>query len=167
MESLIADIEALITLPNILIAGSAVLLLLWLWSRIRSSRHPSEITAFSTPNGTVAIARSALSDLVDKVALAVNGVNRCSTRVTKKGSLINFQLRIQVLTGTQLTDIIPQLERRVAQTLRQTFGLENLGSINTLVTGFASELNPKKAASFQRDSSTPEPLDDFEEERQI
>lgn len=167
MDTLIADIEALLTLPNLLIAGSSVILLLWLWSRIRSARHPSEITAFTTPNGTVGISRSALCDLVDKVASAIDGINRCSTRVTKKGTLINLQLRIQVLSGTQLTDIVPHLERRVAQTLRQTFGLENLGSINTLVTGFASEPKPKKGTPYQRDASSSEPLEAFEEERQI
>lgn len=167
MENLIADIEALLTLPNLLIAGATVLLLFWLWSRIRAARHPAEITAFSTPNGTVGIARSALCDLVDKVAVSIDGVNRCASRVTKKGALVNLQLRVQIIAGTQLTDVVPHLERRVAQTLRQTFGLENLGAINTLVTGFTAEAKSKKSGTYKHDDTDNDPLDAFEEERQI
>ncbi|MDX2109296.1 MAG: hypothetical protein SFY80_03545 [Verrucomicrobiota bacterium] len=143
-QSLIESLNQLFTVPNLLIAATALILLLWLWARIRALQNPATITAFATQNGAVLITHGALADFVNKVAVEIDGIAKCSCRISRDKNLINLQLRIHLESNYQLTDVAQQLERRVSQTVRNTLGLEDLGRIYTVVTSLAHESREEK-----------------------
>jgi hypothetical protein len=123
--------------PTYLYAGGvtlALILLLMLLTR----RQPQKITAYRTKNGRVMVCRSAIVELIRTSCEQLNDVAKPSVKIRVKGKTTHFDVRIQLMSGGRLRDIEATLQTHLRQNLAENLGIENLGQINILATGFKS-----------------------------
>lgn len=159
-EALLRGVERALAYPctvgEVLIV-LAVVLAVYLWMVYRRHRQPSTIRAFSTEAGEVTVNRAAVADLVQQTSSHVNGIQRCGTRIYRRGDALEIRLRVQMIEGYTLVEAEAELRNRVRHALQQTLGIENVGAIHTTLASLAvahrsrSLSGSKPSASGERD----------------
>ena len=126
-----------LTEPTYLYAGGATLALaLFLILLVR--RQPKKIVAYRTENGRVMVCRSAIVELIRTSCEQLDDVAKPSVKIKVKGKTTHFDVRIQLMSGGRLRDIEQTLQTHLRQNLTENLGIENLGQINIVATGFKS-----------------------------
>ena len=145
-------------LPNPYIAPAALLLFLGLCLFALRRRQPKEILAFQNQAGQVTVARQAITELVKRVCLGNEGISKCGIRIRMRRNALNIVVRIQLLAGSQLNEVTSALQDGISRTLQENLGLENLGDINIVVTGFTgrTDLSEAERRDSTEDLSRPE-----------
>lgn len=133
----IAETLSHLTEPTYLYAsGAAVAFTLLLILLIR--RQPKKIVAYRTENGRVMVCRSAIVELIRTSCEQLEDVTKPNVKIKVKGKITHFDVRIQLMSGGRLRDIEQTLQTHLRQNLTENLGIENLGQINIVATGFKS-----------------------------
>ena len=150
--------------PTYLYAGAAVLALaLFLILLVR--RQPKKIVAYRTENGRVMVCRSAIVELIRTSCEQLDDVAKPSVKIKVKGKTTHFDVRIQLMSGGRLRDIEETLQKHLRQNLTENLGIENLGQINIVATGFKSGRIQVSSPITAKEKNPDAPLeitDDFE-----
>jgi hypothetical protein len=117
-------------------AGAVLALALFLILLVR--RQPKKIVAYRTENGRVMVCRSAIVELIRTSCEQLDDVAKPSVKINVKGKYTHFDVRIQLMSGGRLRDIEETLQTHLRQNLTENLGIENLGKINIVATGFKS-----------------------------
>lgn len=117
-------------------AGAFIALSLALILLVR--RQPKKIVAYRTENGRVMVCRSAIVELIRTSCEQLDDVAKPSVKINVKGKTTHFDVRIQLMSGGRLRDIEETLQTHLRQNLTENLGIENLGKINIVATGFKS-----------------------------
>jgi uncharacterized alkaline shock family protein YloU len=121
-------------------ASAATLAFLWLLIRLSNRGKTPEILAFETGGGKVTVSLHAISELIQRAAASTDGVARCSSRISqRRGQLQAIRLKIHLRASSHLREVEESLQKRIAHTLRVTLGIEQMGSIDTIVAGLVGE----------------------------
>jgi len=126
-----------LTESNYLCAAGAILafaLLLILLVR----RQPKKIVAYQTENGRVMVCRSAIVELIRTSCEQLDDIAKPIVKIKVKGKTTHFDVRIQLKSGGRLRDIEQALQGHLRQNLTENLGIENLGQINIVASGFKS-----------------------------
>lgn len=126
----------LFTLENLYLFGG-VLLFLVVLILIRK-RQPKNIVAYKTENGNVIINRSAVVELVRTTCEQISQINKPKLKVFTKRGRTHFTVCIQLTNGSSLKDVEETLQNHLRESLSKNLGIENLGTINIVVTSFRS-----------------------------
>ncbi|MFQ3226309.1 MAG: hypothetical protein ACI8Z5_002581 [Lentimonas sp.] len=133
----ISDILRHLSEPTyIYAAGATLALALFLMLLVR--RQPKKIVAYRTENGCVMVSRPAIVELIRTSCEQLNDITKPSVRIKVKGKTTHFDVRIQLMSGGRLRDIEQTLQKHLRQNLTENLGIENLGKINIVATGFKS-----------------------------
>ena len=145
-------------LPNPFIAPAVLLLFFGLCLFALRRRQPKEILAFQNQAGQVTVARQAITDLVKRVCLGNDSVGKCAIRIRMRRNALNIVVRIQLLAGSHLNDVTSALQDGISRTLQDNLGIENLGDINIVVTGFMghTDLSGAERMDSTKDLGDPE-----------
>ena len=122
--------------PEFLFIGGASLvcaLVLALFLR----RQPKKVIAYTTDSGRVTVSRHAIVELVQTSCEQLEDVSKPQVRIHSKGSTTHFEIRIKLLGG-RLRSIEQTLQGHLRNALTENLGIENLGRINIVATGFKS-----------------------------
>lgn len=136
MEELSNALEHLSQPEFLYIGGAALILVFALVLLIR--RQPKNVVAYSTENGRVMVSRSAIVELVQTSCVQLQDVSKPQVRIQTKGSTTHFEIRIKLLSGGRLRTIEETLQAHMRKALTENLGIENLGRINIVATGFKS-----------------------------
>ena len=147
-----------LTEPTYLYAGGAILALaLFLILLVR--RQPKQIVAYRTENGRVMVCRSAIVELIRTSCEQIDDVAKPSVKIKVKGKYTHFDVRIQLMSGGRLRDIEETLQAHLRQNLTENLGIENLGQINIVATGFKSGRIQVSSPITTKDKTPVEALD--------
>lgn len=165
MEELSKALEHLSQPEFLYIAGAALILALALVLLIR--RQPKNVVAYTTENGRVMVSRSAIVELVQTSCEQLQDVSKPQVRIHAKGSTTHFEIRIKLLSGGRLRSIEETLQTHLRKALTENLGIENLGRINIVATGFKSgridsNIQAKAETVTQADTTTAESPDELE-----
>lgn len=153
-----------LTQTNYLYISAAALVLAFLLFLLLR-RMPTKVTAYSTDNGDVMVSRSAIVELVQTSCEQIKEVSKPQVRMSAKGNKTHFEVRLKLASGGQLRSIEETLQSHLRRALTENLGIEKLGRINIVATGFksgrleASSSIPKKQAEKE-----PEPVVETESE---
>ena len=126
-----------VTRPELLYVGGAILMLaIILVLLVR--RQPKNIVAYTTENGSVMVSRHAIIELVQTSCEQLEDVSKPLVKIKAKGQITHFEVRIILLSGGRLREIEQTLQRHLREALTQNLGIESLGCINIVATGFKS-----------------------------
>jgi hypothetical protein len=118
------------------IAGAALALAFCLVLIIR--RQPKNVTAYTTGNGSVMVSRSAIVELVQTSCEQIEEVAKPQVRIKVKGKNTHFEVRLKLQSGANLRAIEETLQTHLRKALSENLGIEHLGQINVVATGFKS-----------------------------
>ncbi len=126
-----------VTRPELLYVGGAILMLaIILVLLVR--RQPKNIVAYTTENGSVMVSRHAIIELVQTSCEQLEDVSKPLVKIKAKGQITHFEVRIILLSGGRLREIEQTLQRHLREALTENLGIESLGRINIVATGFKS-----------------------------
>ncbi len=158
-------LESLLTLQNAVLAGLAILVLLYFWGRIRRLRRPPEVFAFESNRGGVYVTSAAVAELVQKISLSTEGVARLTSRLYRRNDRLHVHLRIHLHANYPMREVSRKLEHRLAAGLQNTYGIENLEEIRIVVAGVVGDPDVLEDDYRVLDASrTPESEQDAEPE---
>ena len=115
-------------------ATVALILLLILLLR----RQPKNVVAYTTDNGRVMVRRHAIVELVQTSCEQLQDVSKPQVKINVKGQTTHFEVRIKLLSGGRLRQIEQTLQSHLRKALTENLGIESLGRINIVATGFKS-----------------------------
>lgn len=101
-------------------------------------RQPKNVVAYSTDNGRVMVSRHAIVELVQTSCEQLQDVSKPQIKIRIKGQTTHFEIRIKLLSGGRLRSIEQTLQSHLRRALTENLGIENLGRINIVATGFKS-----------------------------
>ena len=117
-------------------AGAIIALALFLILLVR--RQPNKIVAYRTENGRVMVCRSAIVELIRTSCEQLENVAKPIVKIKIKGKTTHFDIRIQLKSSGRLRDIEQTLQVHLRQNLTENLGIEHLGQINIVASGFKS-----------------------------
>ncbi len=129
-------------------------------------RQPRHVKAYSTDNGAVLVCRTAIVELVQSSCEQIKEVSKPRVRMRLKGGQTHFEVRLKLAAGGQLRAIENMLQAHLRRALTENLGIENLGRINIVATGFksgrveASSSISKKTTESPAESTAADPLAD-------
>ncbi|MFU8848698.1 MAG: alkaline shock response membrane anchor protein AmaP [Opitutales bacterium] len=133
----LAQTSASLPQEQYLYAAAAVLVLaVLLFILIR--RQPKKVKAYATDNGEVMVSRAAIVELVQTSCEQIKEVSKPQVRMRVKGGQKHFEVRLKLASGGHLRAIESMLQAHLRKALTENLGIENLGQINILATGFKS-----------------------------
>lgn len=135
-QDLDAVIEQLAQSQFLYIALAVVLLAFVLF--LISRRQPKNVVAYSTENGDVLVSRHAIVELVRTSCEQLENVAKPSVKVRVKGKTTHFEVRIKLQSGGHMREIEQTLQSHLRRALSENLGIESLGRINIIATGFKS-----------------------------
>ena len=101
-------------------------------------RQPKSIVAYTTENGSVMVSRHAIIELVQTSCEQLEDVSKPLVKIKAKGQNTHFEVRIMLLSGGRLREIEQTLQNHLRKALTENLGIESLGRINIVATGFSS-----------------------------
>jgi hypothetical protein len=110
------------------------------WLRNRQPRH---VIAFTSEESTVSVTSYALAELIQKTALTVDGILKCSTRIGMRNGLLRLNMRIHMKADHRLREVTNLLELRITETIKRTLGIPAIGPINVIVSNLVGETEEK------------------------
>ena len=113
----------------------AVLTILFLLLR---RAQPKKVVAYVTESGRVMVSRSAIVELVQTSCSQLEEVSKPSVKIKVKGKTTHCQVHIKLTAGGRLRDIEQTLQSHLRTALTENLGIENLGKIDIIATGFKS-----------------------------
>lgn len=119
----------------LLILAAVLVLLLILSLR----RQPKHIVAYKTDEGEVWVTRSAIIELIKTTCEQLPSVQKPAVKMRTKRGLTHFNIAFKLASNGQLKLIESALQTQLRQALLENFGLQNLGKINLIATGFKHE----------------------------
>lgn len=118
-------------------------------------RQPKHVKAYATDNGEVMVSRAAIVELVQTSCEQIKEVSKPQVRMRVKGGQKHFEVRLKLASGGHLRSIEAMLQTHLRKALSENLGIENLGQINILATGFKSG---RMEASSSITKKQPEPI---------
>lgn len=118
------------------IGGFALVLAFTLILLVR--RQPKNVVAYKTGNGRVMVARSAIKELVYTSCEQIEGVSKPQIAIDIRGAKAHFEVRLKLASGSHLRTVEETLQAHLRKALTENLGIENLGRINIVATGFKS-----------------------------
>ncbi|MEM8867532.1 MAG: hypothetical protein AAGC73_04625, partial [Verrucomicrobiota bacterium] len=101
-------------------------------------RQPRNVVAYRTDDGSVLVSRSAIVELVQTSCEQLDDVSKPSVKIQVKGAVTHFQVRLKLLSGGRMRDVQQTLQQHLRNTLSENLGIESLGRIDIIATGFKS-----------------------------
>lgn len=139
------------------IAGAVLLLGCVLFFLLR--RQPKNVVAYSTENGEVMVSRHAIVELVQTSCEQIKDVSKPQVKIQVKGKTAHFEVRVKLQSGGRLRLIEETLQQHLRRALTENLGIESLGRINIVATGFKSG---RVDASVQAKETRPPAVEDDE-----
>ena len=126
-------------------------------------RQPKNILAYSTENGRVTVSRNAIVELVQTSCQQLQDVSKPQVKIKSEGETSHFEVSIKLMSGASLRLIEQTLQSHLRQALTENLGIENLGQINIVATGFKSKRIDSTISSKASILSTIEVSEDSED----
>ena len=138
MDALITQIQEFIQSPEGYLCIGISLLVLFLLIVLLCRRQPKSVMAYATDSGRVMVSRAAIVELVQTSCSQLEEVSKPSVKIKVKGRTVHFEVRIKLASGGQLRSIEQTLQTHLRNALTDNLGIEDLGRIDIIATGFKS-----------------------------
>ncbi len=138
MDAIITQIQEFLQSPEGYLAIGISVLILLLWAILLVRRQPKSVMAYATDSGRVMVSRAAIIELVQTSCSQLKEVSKPSVKIKVKGSTVHFEVRIKLASGGQLRSIEQTLQTHLRNALTDNLGIEDLGRIDIIATGFKS-----------------------------
>ena len=111
-----------------------IFLIFYIWRAIRKKQ--AFIQLFSAPAGSVKVSQNALVDLIKKNVTDITSGSNPKVCIYQKSGKLNVKIKLVLQSGQNIETLSSKIQCSLFSTLKEHLGLENIGKINILVSGF-------------------------------
>ncbi len=129
-------------------------------------RQPRNIVAYTTKSGQVMVARSAIAELVQTSCKQIPEISKPTVKIKVKGKKKHFQVHVKLLDGGKLRAVEEMLQNHLRDALTNDLGIEKLGRIDIIATGFKSKQIDSKVVAEPEEIAETQP-DEIVEETEV
>lgn len=115
-----------------------VLLLLLVAAIFLLRRQPKNIVAYTTDTGDVLVKRSAVIESIHTTCDQLKDVGKPKVTVKTKGKTTDVRIEVALSGSAQLRTVEETLQRHLRAVLSNNLGIERLGRIDIIATGYKS-----------------------------
>lgn len=134
-----------------LTVSGVLLLLIWLlaYAPLAGRRHSNSVMAFSTADGPVTVALTAVQDYVKGLCASINGVREVrEVRIVQSHGGIEVYVVLLLRGGVQVPQVISQCTQTIKQRLKQTFGFDKIHQVPVKIEQVESERVGKSSEPY-------------------
>lgn len=113
-------------------------------------RQPNHVVAYTTDSGSVTVSRAAIVELVQSSCAQIEAVSKPRVTIMVKRRTAHFKVRIKLASGGRLRDVEHALQNHLRKSLSDNLGIEHLGKIDVIATGFKGDFVIDSAAPTLR-----------------
>lgn len=106
-----------------------------------------KLMAYTTENGCVQVSQSAIADLIHSVCGKDPQLSHLKLRIRTQQKKLKLQIRLRIESGSHLKSIEEGLQQDLRVALRDSLGIDQVGSIDIVATGIKSVKSPIQSAS--------------------
>lgn len=103
--------------------------------------------AYTTENGCVQVSQSAIADLIHSVCGKDPQLSHLKLRIRTQQKKLKLQIRLRIESGSHLKSIEEGLQQDLRVALRDSLGIDQVGSIDIVATGIKAVKPPIQSAS--------------------
>ncbi|MEI6892034.1 MAG: alkaline shock response membrane anchor protein AmaP [Pontiella sp.] len=133
-------INELISMPlNSIILGGLIVASVVLGWLTRFFGKKEKFIDFQTEDGTVGISTKAIKDFIERVGKEFAAVKSIDSQLVHNKGNVDIVISVKVLAGNKVPDLIQMLQQRVRESVRESLGIESIGSITVKVAEIIGE----------------------------
>ena len=102
-------------------------------------RQPNHVVAYTTDSGSVTVSRAAIVELVQSSCAQIEAVSKPRVTIKVRGRTAHFKVQIKLASGGRLRDVEHALQNHLRKSLSDNLGIEHLGKIDIIATGFKGD----------------------------
>ena len=100
-------------------------------SRLRPRREV--YIDYSSEGGTVSIGMNAVQDFIERVGHEFTAITRVQARLVQQKETLDLVVGISIREGNKIPELTHVLQQRIRESVRESLGLDELGSITVQV----------------------------------
>ena len=145
-------------LPLVVFAFCTAFFLVLLWSMLRRPRD--RVMAFEDGNGTVTVSRRALEDIIARSCEQFDEIVRAKVSILTRKNRIRTEIQLRLKESARVRDFSKQLRARITDVLTDSLGMEDVGTMEFIVSGIVADKNSPKTTDLDHGIPTEEKKDD-------
>lgn len=118
------------------------------WNQIRKNQQI--INLFKNETGKISVIQNALIDLIKKICAEVIPDSKPNVSLSIKKNKLNIKIKIKIHENQHIEKLTTILQKALQQMLKDTLGIENIDTINILITGFIKEQDQSLSSSSEK-----------------
>ena len=103
-------------------------------------RQANHVVAYKTDSGNVTVSRAAIVELVQNSCAQIEAVSKPKVVIKVRGLTAHFKVQIKLASGGRLRDVEKTLQNHLRKALSDNLGIEKIGKIDIVATGFKGDL---------------------------
>ncbi len=94
---------------------------------------------FQSDEGSVGISTKAIQDFIERVGKEFAAVKSIESRLFHNKGKVDIGINVKVLSGNKIPELTQVLQQRVRESVRESLGIEEIGSITVKVSEIVGE----------------------------
>lgn len=96
-------------------------------------KDKSAFVNFDSEDGSVGISTKAICDFIERIGKEFAAVKSIDAKLIQKKDVLNVALSVKVVSGSKIPALSHVLQKRVRESVRESLGLNEIGSITIKV----------------------------------
>ena len=94
---------------------------------------------FESEDGSVGISTKAIKDFIERVGKEFTAVKSIDSRLIHSKGNVDIAISVKVLSGNKIPELTQMLQQRVRESVRESLGIEGIGTITVKVAEIIGE----------------------------
>jgi uncharacterized alkaline shock family protein YloU len=135
-----AKISGVIALPigSLALGGVMIASVLLGWVT-RFLVEKEKFIDFQSEDGSVGISTKAIKDFIERVGKEFAAVKSIDSQLIHSKGVVDIAISVRVLSGNKIPELTQVLQQRVRESVRESLGIEGIGSITVKVAEIIGE----------------------------
>lgn len=127
-------------IPLVGICLGALMVISVVLSWLDGARGPKDtFIEFKSEEGEVSISSRAVSDFVQRIGKEFAAIRSIDTKLKKHKNSLDIALAVSVGSGNKIPELIQMLQQRVRDSVRESLGIEEIGTITVKIKDIVGE----------------------------
>lgn len=111
-----------------------IFFLFYIWRKIKTKNLLIKLS--DGPTGSIEVSRKALVDLIQKTIVSITPKSQIKVCIHLKQDKLYIKIKLNLQSDQNLEMLASKIQSAISSILREYLGLENIGTIDIIVSGF-------------------------------
>jgi len=142
-----------------ILGGLLAALCIFLFFKVKLRHRHTPVKVYNNTSGYVLVSRQALLELVRTATMEVGVASKPKVQFYHKHGRLSLEVHIKLNQGQRAVDVCSAIQNHLSRALRDSLGVDRLGSINVTIDGYKGKGAVKTTASpLDKEKTGPVPV---------